>query len=138
MLGCNQAAIQQFLVETRDDRQDDDDLRDVRGDQFLPELVGAVQQRGARVHSLDHALAGCSAHYLDTVAASERTAFAARNTGQDFGTGQLDKILPAEIPDDQAVMQSLRGAQRLFRTNANRRRRQRGATITGRFEAGER
>ncbi len=121
MLGCHQAAIQQFLVETRDHCQDDDDLGNVRSDQFLPELVGAVQQRRARIHRLDHSLARRGAQNLDPVAAGERTALTSRDAGQDFGTGQFDKILSAEISDDQAVMQRLLDAQRFPRTNANRR-----------------
>ena len=106
-----QAAIQQFLVETRDHCQDDDDLGDVCSDQFLAELVGSVQQRGARVHCLDNALAGRCAGHLDPVSACERTALTSWNASQDLRTGQLDKILPAEIPDDQAVQKGLNLAQ---------------------------
>jgi len=45
------------------------------------------------------------------VSASERTALPARDAGQDLGPGQLDKISPAEISDDQAVQKRLSLAQ---------------------------
>ena len=115
------AAIQQLLVEAGDNGQHDDDLRDVGGNQFLAELVGAIQQCGTGIDGFDDTLARRGARDFDAIAASQRAAFAARKTGEDFGTGKFDQILPAEGADDEAVMQAWLRAQRLFKPTANRR-----------------
>jgi len=58
---------------------------------------------------------------LDTVAAGQRAAFAARKAGEDFRTGEFDQILPAEATHDEALMQAWLRAQRSFKTNGNHR-----------------
>jgi hypothetical protein len=47
MLGCCQAAVEQFLMEARR-REHDHDLRDVGSDQLLALDVGAIKKGSAR------------------------------------------------------------------------------------------
>ena len=121
ILRRSNAAIQQLFVKTRHDGQHDDDLRNVGGNQFLAELVGAVEQCGAWIDGFDHTLPFRRARDFDSIPARQRAALAARKTREHFRAGEFDQVLAAERTDDDAVMQGRLRAQRSIIHNANRR-----------------
>ena len=107
MLGRDQAAVQQLLVERRHHREHDDHLRYVRRDQLLAVLVRAVEQGTARVDRLDHALIGRAPEHFHAVAARHQALLAAREACERLAAGELDQIVTAVDGDDLAVKQVL-------------------------------
>ena len=95
-----QAACQQFIIERRLGGNDDDELGDVGGDEFLFVGIGAVEQGGARCDAVDDALIGAGALNFDHIAAGDLALLAARHAFQNLATGQLGQIVPPEGGDD--------------------------------------
>ena len=104
----DQAACQQFVAERRFGGDHHDDLRDVRGDEFFAERIGAMQQRAARRDAFDHSLrAGavsgrrvCGALNFHQIAARRFAFFAARQAGDLAAVIEPYQILPAECGHD--------------------------------------
>ena len=107
--GGEQSAGDQFVGKGRFGGDDDDDLVDVGGDQFLADLIGAVEQAAARLDGLDDTLIVRCALNVDAVAAGDLAFLAAREAGQSGAVGQFDHILPAVGGDDPAFHQLLPG-----------------------------
>ena len=89
----------------RDGRgHDDDDLRDIGGDQLLPEGVGAIEQRTARCDIFDHPLPVAAALDADYIAAGQFAFLAAREAQQHFSRREFDQVLPSMRRDDGAFV----------------------------------
>ena len=116
--GGEQSARDQFVGECRLAGDDDDDLVDVGGDMLLADLVGAVEQAGARPDGLDHALVIRGALDVDAVAAGDLAALAAREAGQQAAVGKLDDVLAAMGGDDAAFHQRAVAWSLAMRTTA--------------------
>lgn len=106
MLGSDQAAVDEIFMEARYCRNEDDDLRDISGDELLPVSIGTVEQRRAWRGRFDHALAGRARCNRDAVTARQVAALAASDAIEQGGIGQLDQMASPVTGDDQAVKQS--------------------------------
>jgi hypothetical protein len=108
--GGHEAAGDQIVGKARLGGDDDDDLADIRGDQFLFPLVRAVKQAGTRHDLVDHALVRAAQVHLDAVAAGN---FAALGTGvaQGFAAiAQSHHVLATKRGDDSTGLRADRRA----------------------------
>jgi hypothetical protein len=101
-LRSNDAARDQLVRKSGFGGDHDNHLRDVGGNQFLLEVVRAIEQGSARFDRADHALVGAALFDDDPVAAGDGALLAAREAEQRRGIGQLDPVLPAVSCDDGA------------------------------------
>ena len=103
VMSGEETARQQFVVERRLGGNDDDELRDVGGDEFLFKCIGAVEQGGARRDACDDALIGTAALDLDHITARDLAFLAARHAFQNLPTGQFSQIVTPEGGDDLSL-----------------------------------
>ena len=82
--GSDDAARDQLVGKRWLGGDDDDDLRDVGGDQLLLEFVGAVEQGIARRDRIDHPNGIAAAQHADAITAGQIAFLAAREAAQRF------------------------------------------------------
>jgi hypothetical protein len=99
--GGDDPAVEQMLVDGNVRRDDPDDLRNVRCDQFFPERVGAVQQAAPRL-DVDDRAAGRLTRHVHAVSARQRQRTAAEHAGERAATVELDDVMASMRGDDQA------------------------------------
>ena len=88
---------------------DDDNLRDVRRDQLLPELVRTVEHGLARHDGFDDALRFATAKNGDAIAASDLAFLSARKTGKRQAVGKFDQIVPPVCGGDSSLELQVNG-----------------------------
>lgn len=92
----DQAARDQLVVERRFGGNNNDELCDIGGNDFLPVGIGTIEQGDARCNAFNDALIGSNAIDFDHITAGDFTLLSARYTFQNFAVGQFCQIMPSK------------------------------------------
>ena len=103
VMSGEETARQQFIIERRLGGNDDDELRDVGGDEFLFIGIGAVEQGGARCDAVDDALIGAGAFNFDHITTGDLALFTARHAFQNLATGQFCQVVSSERSNNMSL-----------------------------------